>query len=269
MRRSFPARILCLLTLGSLAACAGDGPGAEEQTTWFDQIQAEVFDQSCIAGACHNSGTRAGDLSLEAGTSFDELVNVVPNNAAARANGLLRVLPESIEGSFLVAKLTGALMDGEGAQMPIGAPPIPDDQIANVEAWIAAGASPTAPPPDGGVPPTDPGNGPSFAEVQSVFDASCVSSACHNDGTRAGGLTLAAGSSYDALVGVAPANPNARDDGLLLVTPSEPDQSFLLNKLTGELAPGDGALMPLTGAALPDSDIALVREWIAAGAARN
>lgn len=266
MSSSALQRATSLIAAAVLFGCAGDGPpagGGEE--TWFDQIQGQVFDQSCLAGACHNSANRAGNLSLAAGESYEQLVNIEPDNSAARDAGLLRVLPGSVAESFLVHKLTGDLQSGEGAQMPIGAPPISEAQIANIAAWIEAGASETDPPP-GNVPsPPDPG-APSYTELQQVFDASCVSSACHNDGTQAGGLTLAGGSSYDAIVGVEPTNANARDDGMLLVAPNEPSRSFLLSKLTGDLAPGDGSQMPLTGAALPDATIELISDWIAAGA---
>lgn len=264
------SRFCGLLFALVLIGCAGEGPPAGgEEETWFDQIQGEVFDQSCLAGACHNSATRAGNLSLAAGESYDQLVDVEPDNNAAREAGFLRVLPDSVAASFLVNKLTGDLQSGEGSQMPIGAPPIPDDQIANIVAWIEAGAPETGPPPGGSPPPTGP-SGPAFSEVQSeVFDVSCVSSACHDDGTRAGGLSLSGASSYDAIVGVEPTTATAAADGLLLVAPSEPDRSFLLSKVTGELAPGDGALMPLTGGALPDSSIQLIRDWIAAGALRD
>lgn len=260
--------LACLTAVA--AACAGDGPAVDEDQTWFDQIQSDVFDQSCLAGACHNSATRAGNLSLAAGESYDQLVGILPDNSAARDAGFFRVLPDSVAESFLVAKLTGDLSAGEGSQMPIGAPPIASDQIANIEAWIDAGAPETGPPPDETgttTEPTDPA-APSFGEVQrEIFDASCVASACHNDATRAAGLSLATGSSYDAIVGVEPTTSAARDDGLLLVAPGEPERSFLLNKITGELAVGDGSQMPLAASPLPDATIELLRDWIAAGAA--
>lgn len=262
---------MVLLALAALlAGCAGDGPpeggGGPPQQSEFDEIQAEVFDQSCVSGACHDSGTRAGDLSLAAGESFGELVDVEPDNAAARDAGLLRVEPFSVEGSFLVDKLRGTLSGGEGAQMPIGAPPVPEEQIARIEAWIAAGASPTEPPPGGGGDQP----APSYADVQrQVFDATCVSASCHDDGTRAGGLSLASGSSYDEIVGVAPTTASAAADGLLRVAPGDPARSFVLNKLTGELAPGDGARMPLAASPLATDTITLFRDWIAAGASQD
>jgi len=131
-----------------LAACAGDGPATGGELSWFDEIQRDTFDQSCVSGACHDSATRAGNLSLVAGESYDQLVDIEPDNEVARAAGLLRVEPFSAAGSFLVRKLTGVLEQGEGAQMPFGAAELPPAQIAFIVAWIEAGASRTAPPPD-------------------------------------------------------------------------------------------------------------------------
>ncbi len=249
-----------------LTSCAGEGPEGTAEQTWFDQIQNDVFDQGCVSGACHDSAVRAGGLSLAAGESYDELVDVGSTNPAARAAGLLRVEPFSASTSFLVAKIRGNLMEGEGSQMPLGSSPLSEAQILNVEAWVDAGASRDAPPPTAGIPPSGTG-GPSYAQVQrEVFDSGCVAGPCHNDATRAAGLSLSARSSYEAIVGVEPANANARSDGLLLVAPRAPERSFLLNKLTGELAPGDGGRMPLAGTPLPDAAIALLRAWIVAGA---
>lgn len=259
--------------LGTVAlvamGCAGDGPpGGEGPQSQFDQIQNEIFDQSCVSGACHDSVTRAGNLSLTAGESYDQLVDIEPDNSAARGAGLLRVLPDSVEGSYLVNKVTGDLLGGEGAQMPIGAPPISNDQIELIVAWIDAGAPEggEAPAPEPG--PVDP-DAPTFSWIQrTVFNPSCVSSSCHDDGTRAAGLSLA-GDSYDQIVGVEPTTATAREDGMLLVSAGEANASFLLAKLTGKLGPGDGALMPLAGGALPDDVIESVRAWIAAGARDN
>lgn len=65
---------------------------------------------------------------------------------------------------------------------------------------------------------------------------------------------------------VAPTNPVARGAGLLRVFPGSIDESFLVSKLTGDLAAGEGSMMPLGSGALPERDIDLVRDWIAAGA---
>jgi hypothetical protein len=98
-----------------------------------------------------------------------------------------------------------------------------------------------------------------------VFNVNCLSAGCHNSTSRAGNLVLSSGVSYGQLVGVAPDNAVARQDGLDRVTPFDLDSSFLLIKLTGPGA-GEGARMPLNGSPLSLSDINLVRDWILAGA---
>jgi hypothetical protein len=73
-------------------------------------------------------------------------------------------------------------------------------------------------------------------------------------------------SSYAALVGADPANSTARRSGQKLVVAGNPARSFLLNKLTGQMEFGEGDLMPQNASPLTAEEIALVRQWIAAGA---
>jgi hypothetical protein len=127
-----------------LASCAGDGPGGTGPGSEYATIQAEIFNTSCISASCHSSGTRAGNLSLEEGESYAELVGVDPTNPAAAARGLLRVTPNEVATSFLAAKLDGMLKTGEGALMPIRAPPLSPDEIMMIEIWIENGAEPDA-----------------------------------------------------------------------------------------------------------------------------
>ncbi|MEW6272400.1 MAG: hypothetical protein AB1689_24220 [Thermodesulfobacteriota bacterium] len=113
------------------------------------------------------------------------------------------------------------------------------------------------------------GNGPTgdFATIQSeIFNQSCILASCHDSATRQGGLDLTAGASYANLVDVPPQNPVALAAGDLRVTPGAPQQSFLYRKVTGELAPGEGARMPLAGTPLGTGEIELIESWIAAGA---
>lgn len=246
-------------------ACAGAGspvtdggePGAPAGT--FSEVQQQIFDRSCTAAACHNSSTRSGNLSLASGESYDNLVGVDPDNGAARAAGLLRVAPGDVDRSFILRKLTGNLEPTEGSAMPLGAAMLDDESIQMITAWIAAGA-----PRD---PETGAGDAPRIAEVQeTVFDRRCTSGACHSSANRAGGLSLAAGESRAALVDVEPDNPSARGAGFVRVKPGAADESFLIAKLTGDLAAGEGSMMPLGAPALADDELDLIRRWIQAGA---
>ena len=105
-----------------------------------------------------------------------------------------------------------------------------------------------------------------FATIQrQVFARSCASFSCHG-AAAAGGLSLVPDAAYGNLVGVAPANDTARGAGLLRVAPGDPAQSYILLKLAGPLAVGEGDPMPRVGSALPAPRVDLLRRWIAAGA---
>jgi hypothetical protein len=105
-----------------------------------------------------------------------------------------------------------------------------------------------------------------FATLQQkIFTPLCGTASCHG-AAAAGGLELTPEASYANLVGVLATNPAARAAGLLRVAPGDPGRSFLLDKLTGTLGPGEGLAMPRVGALLPEKRIDLIRRWITAGA---
>jgi len=70
---------------------------------------------------------------------------------------------------------------------------------------------------------------------------------------------------YAALVGV----PSEDVPSMARVEPGQPDQSYLLLKLRDahRAAGGTGDRMPPTGPALPDAQIQVIADWVAAGAA--
>jgi len=89
----------------------------------------------------------------------------------------------------------------------------------------------------------------SFATVQPIFQAKCVS--CHNDARHPGDVNL---SSYLKLLESGP-------KGGLLVA-GQPDKSKLLLYVDGTKQPR----MPFRQAPLSKKEIAAIRVWIAAGA---
>ena len=108
---------------------------------------------------------------------------------------------------------------------------------------------------------------PTYANVQKLFSSACT--VCHQPGVE---LVLAPATSYANLVGqpaVNYANPMVDEScGGVLVTPSDPEHSYLYLKLA--MTPCAGSQMPLDD--IGDSEplapcaIALVHDWIAAGA---
>jgi hypothetical protein len=122
------------------------------------------------------------------------------------------------------------------------------------------------------VPPVPP-----LAQVQALFDRRCGGSTCHLDpGPLAGcltqpaaGLSLCAGETFDALVGV----PSVEETRLLRVDPGDSARSYLLRKLI-PATPGGGPPPPTLGhrdppgEPLDEAEIAAVAAWIDGGALR-
>ncbi len=125
---------------GFVAVRATPGTCQDGGIDTFPLIQSRVFyGRGCNVATCHGAGGQAGlDLSQEA--AWLNLVDVPATNPAAAAAGKLRVLPGDAGASFLAQKLHGTLAAGEGSQMPLGRPPLPADELALIDAWIAGGA---------------------------------------------------------------------------------------------------------------------------------
>ncbi len=108
----------------------------------------------------------------------------------------------------------------------------------------------------------------SFSNIMDkVFTRSCSFSSCHATTSHKGGLVLDDPlTAYQALVGIAPQNEAAREEGFLRVDPGRPESSFLLRKLVGP-GPGEGNRMPANSSVgLSETAIAGIREWVLAGA---
>jgi hypothetical protein len=107
----------------------------------------------------------------------------------------------------------------------------------------------------GGVVPL----GPTFDSIQAnILTPSCEQ--CHTGATAPAGLRLDAANSYTLLVGV----PSREQPGILRVRAGDPDNSYLIQKLEGRAAVGER--MPAGLPPLPQSEIDVIRAWIAAGA---
>ena len=112
------------------------------------------------------------------------------------------------------------------------------------------------------------GDTPTFAtDVQPIFTASCAFSGCHGGASPAQGMNLSAGQAYANTVNV----PSNELPSMDRIEPSDPDQSYLVNKIQGTQGDvgGSGQRMPLGGDPLSDADINTIRAWIAAGADNN
>ncbi|MGE3499000.1 MAG: hypothetical protein AB7N53_14020 [Candidatus Binatia bacterium] len=101
-------------------------------------IQDTIFTPRCAIAGCHDS-SESGDLRLETGHSYEELVGVAPEIEVAGNSGMKRVDPMHPENSFLLVKLAGPPPD-QGSRMPLSGDPLTEAEMALIGAWIAGGA---------------------------------------------------------------------------------------------------------------------------------
>ena len=105
------------------------------------------------------------------------------------------------------------------------------------------------------------------ADVQPILSVSCAVSGCHVGPSPVLGQDLSAGRTFASVVDV----PSVEAPALRRVRPFLADSSYLVHKIQGTQAAvgGSGERMPLTGGALTEDEIAVIRGWIAAGALNN
>ncbi len=109
-----------------------------------DAVIQPIWDANCVT-ACHEPGGSWPTMDLTAGMAYDFLVDFDGVQTQALSDVQI-VIASDTENSYLLNKLDGtqeAVAGGAaGTQMPQGADPLSDDDIALVEQWIACGAEP-------------------------------------------------------------------------------------------------------------------------------
>lgn len=110
-------------------------------------------------------------------------------------------------------------------------------------------------------PPSEPEPVSYSAQIQPIFDARCVT--CHTPSGQAPFLVLDESQSHTSLVGVAA----TLYPGSQRVVAGDAEASVLYNKVasTGSF----GGIMPPSGTSLTDTQVGLIRDWIAQGALDN
>lgn len=102
------------------------------------------------------------------------------------------------------------------------------------------------------------------ADIQPIWDASCLDPSCHDSDGPAAGLDLQSDGVYDRLC----SNNSAVITSINLVDCDglDPDQSWVYRKVIGDIdLPGAGALMPAGGMLTPE-ELATIEAWIIGGA---
>jgi hypothetical protein len=134
--KSQKGKILILIALffvGVLSSCTKDtnpfpySDNGENMVSLEKDVQP-IFDHNCVS--CHPN---SGSLSLMAGDSYDNLVNVI-----SPEYGVVRVSPYYADSSVVCMKLHG--VEGYGFMMPLNGIPLEAEEIKTIEDWIDQGA---------------------------------------------------------------------------------------------------------------------------------
>src|SRR5262249_12385496 len=145
--------LLFVVLQGCGDTAAPPAPDPNAPSTW-KTIRDDVLATRCTT--CHVAGSTfatQSNLVLTADAAYDHLVDAPASNAAAHADGLLRVGKrglESLATSYLWKKIYAP--DQEhlyihtpqyGALMPLGEQPLTNGQLEYIRQWIVAGAPST------------------------------------------------------------------------------------------------------------------------------
>jgi len=121
-----------------VGACAE----GESYASTFEAIQKVVFErQGCTQQVCHGSGA-SGGLDLSPDVAYANLLDV-----RSLGSPLARVSPGDDDTSYLWRKLAASTLPGTvdigGAPMPLGLPPLSENELEAVRLWIYSGAPQT------------------------------------------------------------------------------------------------------------------------------
>lgn len=111
--------------------------------TW-SIIQDNILTPSCATSGCHATTSDASyvqhNLLLSSATAYDNLINVISKNDAAKSAGLVRVKPNDYANSLLFQKIDCQSTLKYGNLMPLGGPNLTLGQIEFIKQWIIKGA---------------------------------------------------------------------------------------------------------------------------------
>ena len=119
-----------LLAALSVASHAGQPP----EPNLTNHIQP-IFNAYCVV--CHLEGGALGNLVLEEGYAFEQLVSRQSTQAPLKL-----VEPYQLDASYLIYKLEGKQLEagGSGKAMPFDGTTLSDEEITVIKTWITEGA---------------------------------------------------------------------------------------------------------------------------------
>lgn len=140
---------LCLCVMYLINCTNNTNLLPELEASSFDYIQDQILTPNCATSGCHDgensSSFRQHKLVLTRGNSYNNLLNIKPQNANAIINNFLLVNPYNPDKSLLYHKIVWAENHHNsvnyGSQMPLGGEALFQGQIEFIRQWIAGGAS--------------------------------------------------------------------------------------------------------------------------------
>ena len=193
----------------------------------FEDSVAPILEARCVE--CHNASTRRGELDLSS----------PPGIRRGSESG-----PVFIAGEPEKSLLYELVHRGE---MPKKGDDLSHEQVETIRAWIAGGAGFRE------TPPTLTKAPPHQHEVIPVMLLRCA--ACHGAQRQDGGLDLRS-----------PASMRQGGKSGPAFVARDPDASRMIQRIESEACPPQELLLTYFVKRPPSSELALLREWIAAGA---
>ena len=116
----------------------------------FARDIAPVLERRCSVASCHSFSSKRLNLVLDVKRSYDELVPAAPcpttrpqpNGCSFFSPGMALVQPFDANASWLLKMITPDSVTARHGldRMPLGRPPLTENQIANIVTWITQGA---------------------------------------------------------------------------------------------------------------------------------
>ena len=210
---------------------------AESPAVSFQKDVLPVFQTAC--GKCHLGDAAMGKLHLASETE------ILRGGVSGPA-----VVSGKSDESLLIKRVMGLT---DAPRMPMGAGPLSPEQVKLIRQWIDQGnfSQSLAQVSNPAVNDNGPGKeSPVFtSQVRPILAARCYS--CHGPDVQQNGLRL------DSLSAILKGSDSGK-----VVVPGKADSSRLVRRLMAQERPQ----MPYGGPALGASEIAVIRQWIDAGA---
>ena len=144
-RAAFASSAICLALLGCAGSLdhperfvnlpASDGGANNPSSDGGCDPLADIFPLSCSTSACHSAQSQQGNLDLESAGLPARLVD-------KQAHGGPGLLIDSRDPAQSVMLLKVTDTPPFQFQMPLGQPPLSPEQVACLQAWIAAAVAP-------------------------------------------------------------------------------------------------------------------------------